>query len=114
MPFRIVSLDTQTIFIVPTGNLRLGFGLNLLVSTAFGIVKQLLGLSFAHSVKLSLHAWLTQIEASMSFKYHLHILFRLMHPISLYVKCVCSVMTVLRPRDLAITMTIAIVMLVLR
>jgi hypothetical protein len=70
-------------FIRFRGYLKEGFGWNLFVSTAFGIVKQVYGLILALKVKLSLQAWDTQIEASTSLRYHLHILFIYMHPRSL-------------------------------
>ena len=114
MPFLYVSLETHTILIVFNGNRMLGFGANLLVSTALGMVKHILGLILALRVKFSFNEWLTEMAASTSFKYHLHILLRLMHPTSLYAKWVCSVTMVFIPSDLAATMIIAIVMEVLR
>jgi len=73
----------QTMLILFRGYLKLGFGENLLVSTAFGIVKQWYGLILALRVKLSLQAWETQMAASTSFRYHLQNLLRLIHPTSL-------------------------------
>lgn len=82
MPFLWVRRETQTMFIVLRGKRMLGFGANLMVSTAFGIVKQILGSIFDLKVKFSLHELLTVIAASISFKYHLLILFILINPTS--------------------------------
>jgi len=72
-PFRYYILDINTIFITPGlfFNFRLGFGLNLSVSTAFGMMKILLGSDLTRKKKFSLHVWLTAIAASSSRYVHL-------------------------------------------
>jgi hypothetical protein len=46
----------QTILILPLGDIKEGLGVNLLVSTAFGIVKHISGFNLHLNEKFSLHA----------------------------------------------------------
>ncbi len=50
--------------------------INLLVSTALGMVKHISGFNLHLKEKFSLHAWLTHITASTSLKTNLRTLFR--------------------------------------
>lgn len=52
-------------------------GLNLIESTAFGIIKHDFGLYLTRKQKFSLHVYDTQIAASKSLKDHFEILFKL-------------------------------------
>jgi len=83
----------------PFGSLFLisKFGLNLIESTAFGIIKAAFGLNLTRKQKFSLHVYDTQIAASKSLKDHLDNLFKLMPAASLYPNRECSVLTVLTP-----------------
>lgn len=111
-PFLYWSLEMNTMLIwsgLPdfaiSLSLMLGSGVNFCESTAFGIVKVLLGSYFALKTKLSLQAWLTQMAASRSRKDHVISLLIWMPDRSLKPNRECSVNTVFSPYDLAASIT---------
>ena len=63
-PFLYVSRHIDTMLIVFFGFYNCGFGVNLHVSTAFGITKILSGFTAALSAKFSLFVYETHIVAS--------------------------------------------------
>ena len=89
----------NTMFIYPFGSwfLIVSFGVNLSVSTAFGIVNILYGSIFSLRLTFSLHAVDTAMQASISLKLHLQTLLRLIPAMSLKPNRECSVLTVLSP-----------------
>ena len=98
-PLRYCNLEMKTMLMTPFGSLlRISkFGLNLIESTAFGIIKAAFGLNLTRKQKFSLQVYDTQMAASKSLKDHFDNLFKLIPAASLYPNRECSVLMVFTP-----------------